>query len=284
MFTKAFFDKGTPAPTSSKYVTKLDITMQTSDVSKSPMDGNEEYQLVTSASGIKISAYDIYGVSRALATLQFIITEGNGEAYLPGRYSMQSVTIKDYPTYKTRSLLVDTARHYLPLQTLKRQINGLALAKMNVLHIHIIDDQSSAFAPSTEPAKNFEKAAYYTGGWYRTFMDTLRELSTYAHSMGVYMMIEFDMPGHAKSWKLADESLVANCPTHGYSTINPLNDNVYTYIQGYVNDLVAAVWTPFGQTPLLHLGGDEVDTGCWEEDASINAYMTQNGITAAQLW
>lgn len=54
VFTQAFFDKGTPAPTSSKYVTKLDIAMETADVPKSPMDGNETYQLTTSASGIKI--------------------------------------------------------------------------------------------------------------------------------------------------------------------------------------------------------------------------------------
>lgn len=285
VFTQTFFDKGTPAPTSSKYVTKLDITMETTDVPKSPMDGNETYKLVTSINGITIQAHDIYGVSRALATLQFLITEASGEEYLPGRYSIQSVTIKDYPTYNVRSLLVDAARHYLPLSTLKRQINGLALAKMNVLHIHIIDDESSAFAPSTDPAKNFEKAAYYTGGWYRMYMDSLKELAAYAHSMGVYMMIEVDMPGHAASWRLADERLVANCPKHNYSTVNPLNADVYVYyIQSYINDLVSAVWAPLGQTPLFHLGGDEVDTGCWEEDETISAYMAQKGVSAAQLW
>lgn len=197
---------------------------------------------------------------------------------------MQSVTVKDYPTYKTRSLLVDTARHYLPLSTLKRQINGLALAKMNILHLHIIDDESSAFAPATEPAKAFENAAYYHGGWYRTFMDTLKELSAYAHSMGIYIMVEVDMPGHAASWRLANANLTANCPKHEYSTVNPLNDEVYAYIQAYISDLVTAVWEPLGQTPLLHLGGDEVDSGCWDEDAQISAYMAQNGLSTTQLW
>ena len=258
--------------------------METSATPKSPMDGNETYTVTTSASGISIVAHDIYAVSRALATLSFIITENSDESYLPGRYSMQSVTVKDYPAYKTRALLVDTARHYLPISTLKRQINGLAIAKMNVLHLHIIDDQSSAFAPDTAPAKDFQNAAYYTGGWYRTFMDDLRELSAYAHSMGVYMMIEFDMPGHAKSWRLANEKLTANCPEHGYSTVNPLNAEVTEYIQAYVTDLVAAVWEPLGQTPLIHLGGDEVDTGCWEEDPEVSAYMAENGINSVGLW
>ena len=62
--------------------------------------------------------------------------------------------------------MVDTARHFLPLQTLKRQLRALALAKLNVLHIHLIDMQSNAFGTLTDPAANFQRAAYNTGGSY----------------------------------------------------------------------------------------------------------------------
>ena len=96
-------------------------------------------------------------------------------------------------------------------------------------------------------------------------------------------MIEYDQPGHANSWRKADESIVANCPNNGYSSINPINELTYDYIRAYIKDIFDAV-SVFGAHPILHLGGDEVDYGCWNNDPAIATYMEENGLTTSTLW
>jgi len=92
------------------------------------------------------------------------------------------------------------------------------------------------------------------------------------------------MPGHATSWGLANPAIIANCPEHSNSSVNPVNELTYEYIQSYLQDLIDAVFTPLGKTPLIHLGGDEVDHGCWEEDQTISAYMAEHNLTTTTLW
>lgn len=190
--------------------------------------------------------------------------------YQQGLYFIKPCQITDYPTYKLRKLLIDSARHYLPFDAIKRQINGLALSRMNTLHFHIVDSQSNSFWPSTSPADAMINGAWYNGGRFYYDVDDMGEIAQYAHNLGIHIMIEYDMPGHASSWRKADESIVANCPLGGYTSVNPYNELTYTYIRAYLQDLLDSVYTPFNKTPLLHLGGDEVDHNCWKEDSSIN--------------
>lgn len=87
------------------------------------------------------------------------------------------------------------------------------------------------------------------------------------------------MPGHATSWGEANPSLIANCPLQGNTSVNPINPLIFTYIRAYIKDVFDAVYIPLNKTPIIHLGGDEVDAWCWTADAEINAYMKKNGIT-----
>ena len=107
-------------------------------------------------------------------------------------------------------------------------------------------------------------------------MDDIRDLTAFARPLGIFIMVEYDMPGHAKSWRLADPAIAANCPSHGYSSVNPTNELTFEYIDAYVKDVFATA-TVTGAIPVLHLGGDEVDHGCWNEDAEIVKYMTEIG-------
>ena len=101
------------------------------------------------------------------------------------------------------------------------------MSKFNCLHIHIIDQQSNSFAAETAPADNMQKAAYVTGKAYLHTKEDIKELATFARPLGIFLMVEYDMPGHATSWRLADETIVANCPSHGYSSVNPANELSY---------------------------------------------------------
>ena len=97
LYSRAFFPKGKPTPPSNATISTLNIVITTSAIPKSPQKGNETYTLITNSSGIFVSAYDTYGVSRALATLSQVITEQPSDAFKAGLYSVQSVSITDYP-------------------------------------------------------------------------------------------------------------------------------------------------------------------------------------------
>ena len=65
---------------------------------------------------------------------------------------------------------------------------------------------------------------------------------------------------------MADPSIVADCPGHSYTSVNPINELTYNYIESYIKDIFESA-TYTGAVPIIHLGGDEVDHGCWNEDA-----------------
>ena len=80
--------------------------------------------------------------------------------YQRNTYQIQSLYVEDWPEFPYRAVMVDTARHFLPLQALKRQVAALSMAKMSVLHIHESDSQSFPLQTDTQPGSNFAKGAY----------------------------------------------------------------------------------------------------------------------------
>src|SRR5262249_41602254 len=96
---------------------------------------DESYELTVSESGAKLTAPNPLGVLHGLQTfLQLLETGPNG-------FSLPVVTIKDQPRFAWRGLLIDVGRHYIPVEVLKRNLDGMAAVKMNVLHVHWSDDQ-----------------------------------------------------------------------------------------------------------------------------------------------
>ncbi|WP_246876546.1 family 20 glycosylhydrolase, partial [Pantoea ananatis] len=93
------------------------------------------YTLTVDASGVDITANTRFGALRAMETLLQLIQNGAENTSLP------CDTIEDSPRFPWRGLLLDSARHFIPLPDIKRQIDGMAAAKLNVLHWHLTDDQ-----------------------------------------------------------------------------------------------------------------------------------------------
>ncbi|HBX05795.1 MAG TPA: beta-N-acetylhexosaminidase, partial [Leclercia adecarboxylata] len=86
-----------------------------------------------------------FGALRAMETLLQLIQNGAENTSLPW------VAIEDAPRFPWRGLLLDSARHFIPLDDIKRQIDGMAAAKLNVLHWHLTDDQGWRFASKRYP-------------------------------------------------------------------------------------------------------------------------------------
>jgi len=99
------------------------------------LNDDESYQLVISASGASLTAPSSLGILHGLQTfVQLVETTANG-------FSVPAVTITDNPRFAWRGLLIDVGRHFIPLEALKRNLDGMAAVKMNVLHLHLYDNE-----------------------------------------------------------------------------------------------------------------------------------------------
>ena len=99
---------------------------------------DERYRLTISSSGVTIEAPAPAGAFRALTTLRQLVV---GSALLGGRVALDETAIVDRPRFGWRGLSLDVARCFFGVDEVKRVIDMLALYKLNVLHLHLTDDQ-----------------------------------------------------------------------------------------------------------------------------------------------
>jgi len=196
--------------------------------------------------------------------------------------------ISDFPQFSHRGLLIDTSRHFLSQMTIMRVIDSLSYAKMNVLHWHIVDAQSFPIE-----SKNYPKL--WDGSWTkqeRYTQQTVSDIVQYAKERGVRVMVEFDLPGHAWSWGVGYPDLLpdnfgeamdcaASCPVNPCDVpIDPSSPGFLPTVDGFFSEMTGkAQGNGIFFEDLFHLGGDEVEKGCWNQSARIQSFMQQNGMT-----
>ena len=221
-----------------------------------------------------IEAPTVWGALHALETFTQLLSRfGDNYNFLGLNYG--PVSVEDKPRFTHRGLLIDSARHFLPVDTVKMMIDSLTLVHMNVLHWHFEDAQS--FPMDTPSAPEMVKGAFSPKQVYT--MDQVKDINNYAAERGVRIVYELDGPGHAASWAPGYPELVPDKCIEKYSynvndfAANPTLDKTYEVVRGILTDIVNATDTKF-----LHLGGDEVVYGCWAIDDQINDYMQANNI------
>ena len=229
-------------------------------------DSDESYRLVVSAEGITLDASTRFGAMRGMETLLQLVHNS----------TVPLVTINDRPRFPWRGILIDSARHFMPIETLKRQIDGIAAARMNVFHWHLTDDQGWRFGSSHFPQLQ-EKAS--DGLWYSP--EQMRDIVSYATRRGVRVVPEIDFPGHASALAVAMPELIAAPGPYqmerGWGVFKPLLDPSREQVYQFIDTLVGEVAAIFPD-PYLHIGGDEVDASQWEHSESIRQFMQQKGL------
>ncbi len=257
---------GNPSLPTSASATSLQIRIAHPVAAIPQPDSDESYQLKVSTDGIVLEAKTRFGAMRGMETLLQLVHNG----------TVPLVTINDYPRFPWRGILIDSARHFLPIETLKRQIDGIAAAKMNVFHWHLTDDQGWRFASDHYPQLQ-EKAS--DGLWYS--QQQMREIVSYAASRGVRVVPEIDFPGHASALAVAMPELISAPGPYqmerGWGVFKPLLDPSSEQVYQFIDTLVGEVAAIFPD-PYLHIGGDEVDASQWNASASIRQFMQQKGL------
>lgn len=247
----------------------LGISCQTKD---SAADSGEAYRLNVRADGVTIDADSPTGVLRALATLRQLV------GLSPAGIGIPLQSIDDRPRFAWRGIVLDPARNFLSIETLKRQVDAMERVKLNTLHLHLSDDQGFRVESRRYPRLN-------AGGPFYTQAE-IRDLIAYADARGVRIIPEFDLPGHTRSMVEAypDVGVVAQTAIPGLrsAALNPASPATWKFLEG----LFAEMATLFPD-PHFHAGGDEVSAGIWKDAPGMTKWMAREGLAdqhAVESW
>ncbi len=229
---------------------------------------DESYELIVEQSGAKLTAPNPLGILHGLQTfLQLVETTGKG-------FAVPAVTIKDQPRFAWRGLLIDVSRHFIPLDVLKRNLDGMAAVKMNVMHWHLSDDQGFRVESKQFP-KLHEMGS--EGLFYK--QDEIREFLAYAHDRGIRVVPEFDVPGHSRSWFVGYPELASGPGPYtlwggGIDPImDPTQESTYKFLDKFVAEMARLFPDAY-----FHIGGDEVDGKQWDANPKIQAFIHAHGM------
>jgi hexosaminidase len=257
----------TPAKTG-----KATLVIQADHASKEIQEVGEDesYVLEVTATGAKLTAPTPLGAMHGLQTfLQLVDVSPDG-------FAAPAVTIHDQPRFPWRGLMIDSARHFIPLDVVRRNIDGMEAVKMNVFHWHLSENQGFRVESKKFPKLHELGSAnlYYT-------QDEIRDLIAYARDRGIRVVPEFDMPGHSTAWFVGHPELASGKGPYEIErrwgvfdpAMDPTNEKVYKFLDDLIGEMARIFPDHY-----FHIGGDEVNGKEWDANPKIQAFMKAHGI------
>ncbi|XP_067931387.1 beta-hexosaminidase subunit alpha-like isoform X2 [Watersipora subatra] len=260
-------------------ITSLEVNVnQICDGTPQPALGmSETYKLQISEGSAMLSADTLWGALRGLETFSQLVYEAPSDS--PGIWMVNETVIEDTPRFQHRGFLLDTSRHYLEKNIILQFVSALAMSKFNVLHWHIVDDQSFPYRSMKFP--DLSKKGAYDPDTHIYDQQDIDEVIEFSRQRGIRVIAEFDTPGHTQSWGFGQPGLLTPCygsdgkPDGTYGPIDPTKNSSYVFLE----QLFSEVHQVFPDQ-YVHLGGDEVSFDCWKSNPDINAAMVKLGIKA----
>ena len=231
---------------------------------------DESYELEVRPSEIHLRAANPLGILHGLQTFLQLVR------LTPKGFAVAAVTINDRPRFPWRGLMIDSSRHFMPLDVIRRNLDGMEAVKLNVFHWHLSDDQGFRAESKRFPLLQ-EKGA--DGLYYN--QDQIRGIIAYARDRGIRVVPEFDMPGHTTSWFVGYPDL-ASLPgpyqiERNWGVFNPVMDptgeSTYTFLNSFIGEMTALFPDAY-----FHIGGDECNGKDWDANPRIQAFMRSHGI------
>lgn len=244
-------------------------------------DTDESYTLLApdpaAAGWATITAPTVFGALRGLETMSQLVQFN----FTDSTYFMSFANITDYPRFNFRAVMLDTARHFLTIESMKEAVNAMSYLKLNVLHLHLTDDD--AF-PLVVPALPRLALTGAYSNYSHTFTPAqLADLVAYARLRGVRVIPEFDTPAHFSSLLNAYPEYMAAAVDQNNNSflclVDPSREEVFTFL--------ATIWASIASTfpdAEVHIGGDEFWSGCWSQSPSVSAWMTANNYTVTDAY
>ena len=205
-----------------------------------PEDMDESYRLRIAQEGISISASEEWGAIRALSLLANLI-EVDGRT--------PCLEVEDAPTYVWRGLMLDPARRFLSLEALERTLVGMWACRLNVLHLHLSDDQGLRIPllGQVPPCQHYSH-------------EQLRQLVAFAADLGIRILPEIDLPGHATGLLVSFPHWARGSPPESFSKRFGVHEHFVDCASGEVRAGLEAMIAELAEVfpdSCLHFGGDE---------------------------
>jgi hexosaminidase len=241
--------------------------------------GGEAYRLDVTRKAVTISAADARGLFWGVQTFRQLLPL---QHEVPP--SIPVLSIEDAPRYAWRGVMLDTARHFYPVDFIKRQIDLMSYFKFDVFHWHLTDDQGWRIQIKRYP-KLTDVGAWRTeadgspyGGFYT--QDQIREVVEYARERNVMVVPEIEMPGHSSAAIAAYPELsCSGKPITVPTTWGVFRDvdcagkeATFTFLQNVLDEVIALFPSPY-----VHIGGDEVPEGVWDDCNACAQLAAANG-------
>jgi hexosaminidase len=257
------------SPADPSKVTLLITTDHDSKPTQEPGE-DESYTLDVNPTGAKIHAANTLGTLRGLQTfLQLVSVTANG-------FAAPAVNIEDQPRFQWRGLMIDVARHFIPLDIIKRNLDGMEAVKMNVFHWHLSDNEGFRVESRKFPKLQGEGSdgQYYT-------QEEIRDLIGYARDRGIRVVPEFDMPGHSTAWFVGYPELASGTGPYLIErkwgvfdpAMDPTNEKTYKFLNEFIGEMAKLFPDRY-----LHIGGDEVNGKEWDSNSVIQEFMRSHNI------
>jgi hexosaminidase len=252
--------------------TKATFVVQTGHASKEIQEVGEDesYVLEISTEGAKLTAPTPLGIMHGLQTfLQLVEVSPNG-------FAAPAVKIQDQPRFPWRGLMIDSARHFIPLDVIRRNIDGMEAVKMNVFHWHLSENQGFRVESKKYPKLHElgSDSLYYT-------QDEIRDLIAFARDRGIRVVPEFDMPGHSTAWFVGHPELASGTGPYGIErkwgifdpAMDPTNEKVYKFLDEFIGEMAKLFPDHF-----FHIGGDEVNGKEWDANPKIQTFKKAHNL------
>lgn len=233
----------------------------------------ESYTLTVNSKGIEISAPDNGGILYAIETLkQVLVQTWNGN-----EFDIPCMVIKDEPAFAFRGFMLDAARHYQPVATVKHVLDYMLSMKLNIFHWHLSDDQGWRVQSLKHPELNtigsfvIDTDRVQTNGFYT--LEEIKDIISYASERNIKIIPEFDIPGHSLAVLNAFPHL--RCPykpgSNAFCAGNPKTYEILNDIFGELIDVFKPEY--------IHIGGDERQKDLWNKCDLCLAKMKEVGVT-----
>ncbi len=230
---------------------------------------DESYVLKVTPDGASLTAATPLGAMHGLQTFLQLVEVS------PEAFSVPAVTIEDSPRFPWRGLMIDVSRHFIPLDVLKRNIDGMEAVKMNVFHWHLSENQGFR-----AESKKFPKLqGMGSDGLYYT-QEEIRDLIAYARDRGIRVVPEFDMPGHSTAWFVGHPELASGPGPYEIErkwgvfdpAMDPTNEKTYRFLDQLIEEMAKLFPDRY-----FHIGGDEVNGKQWDANPKIQEFKKSHG-------
>ncbi|EFF91306.1 beta-N-acetylhexosaminidase [Streptomyces sp. e14] len=276
----------------------------------------EEYRLFAAEAGVEIAGGDAAGVFWGAQTLRQLLGPDafRRAPVRPGAArAIPPRAIGDAPRFRWRGLLLDVARHFLPKDGVLRYLDLMAAHKLNVLHLHLTDDQGWRVEIKRYPkltgtgswrartklghrlSSQWEEKPH--GGHYT--QDDLREIVAYAAERHISVVPEIDLPGHSQA-AIAAYPELGNTDVVDTSALTVWDDwginpnvlapteDVLRFYEGVLEEVLDVFPADAGEfAPFVHIGGDECPKDQWRASATAQARIRELGVAGEdglQAW